>query len=238
MSRFGESGWRRWVALGVVVIVAMVIGGVMVGTSQQKRPGVSAARPATGAPGVAGQRATAGPGPAEVAAGVGVGFGHDEAGAVAAAMSYVAAPQAWLYLSDEDVAASVASVTTPEAREELVDDLVGEARLLRDELARASGTTVWFVVSPLATRVEAYDEGRATVRVWAVRVLSAEGVAVPQSGWHTVTLELAWHRGDWRIAGLTEAEGPTPQLEAGLQAWAPGYLADELEGFERVGATP
>lgn len=237
MSRFGESGWRRWVALGVVVILAMVVGGVMAGTSQQPRPGPSTGRPGTGAAPAGGQRPGAGPGPAEVVDGVGVGFSHDEEGAVAAAMSYVTAPQAWLYLADEDVAASVAAVTTPEAGEELVDDLVSEARLLRGELAKASGT-VWFVVSPLATRVEAYDERRATVRVWAVRVLSAEGVAVPQSGWHTVTFELAWHRGDWRIAGLTEAEGPTPQLEAGLQAWAPGYLADELEGFERVGATP
>jgi hypothetical protein len=168
--------------------------------------------------------------------GVGVGFSHDEAGAVAAAVSYTVAPQAWLYRSDEVVRASVEAVTVPAARGELVPGLVEDARLLRDELSEASGV-VWFVVAPLATKVESYRTDRAVVRVWATRVLSADGVAVPQSGWHTETFELAWVGGDWRIAGVEETEGPTPQLEAGLQPWAADYVGQELSGFVRLGTS-
>jgi hypothetical protein len=142
-------------------------------------------------------------------------------------------------LSDEDVMAGVAGIVVPEARDDLAGDVVQEVRLLRTELENASGT-VWFVVSPLGTRVDDYDDesGRAVVRVWSVRVLSAEGVAVPQSGWQTTTFRLRWEDDDWKIVSTHDAEGPVPQLEVGLQAWTADDMADELDGFVRVGATP
>ena len=112
--------------------------------------------------------------------------------------------------------------------------MIDEVRLLRDQLREASGT-VWYIVSPLATKLDSYSESHAVVRVWLVRVLSADGVAVPQSGWQTLTLELAWD-GGWRVAGADEAEGPTPQLEAGSQPWSASYLNEMLAGFLRVAA--
>jgi hypothetical protein len=169
--------------------------------------------------------------------GLDVGFARDEPGAVVAAVAYATAAQDWLYLSDEQVAENAGAVTVPEARDRLVGELVDQVGLLRDELVEASGT-VWFVMAPLATRVDSYSLERAVVRVWVVRVLSADGVAVPQSGWQTLRFELAWHDGDWRIADTAEIEGPTPQLEAGLQPWSARYLDQELEGFNRIGATP
>src|SRR5690606_35810201 len=90
--------------------------------------------------------------PSEVIAGVGVGFPRSEAGAVGAAVSYATAPQSWLYLSDEDVTAGVESIAAPEAQAELAGQAVQDVRLLRTELERSTGT-VWYVVSPLATRV-------------------------------------------------------------------------------------
>lgn len=178
----------------------------------------------------------AGPGPTDSAGGVGVGFSHDEAGAAAAGLSYAAAPQSWLYISDREIAEGVAAVTIADAREEITADVSQQVGLLRDELTNASGP-VWFVVAPLAHRVEDYTGDRAVVRVWVVRVLSAEGVAMPQAGWQTVTLHLRWHGGDWKIASIDEEDGPTPQLETGLEPWAADYLAERLEGFSRVGAT-
>lgn len=234
-----RMSWRSIAVLVGVALVALVAGAALRGTTD---PGPSPSRSAA----VPGPSSDANPdgssgvtdaGPRERVDGVGTGFSHDEAGAVAAAEAYASAPQAWLYLSDEDVERSAAAVTVPTARDAVVDRLVEEAGLLREELRTASGT-VWFVVAPLATRVESYSSGRAVVRVWLVRVLSADGVAVPQSGWQTVTFELAWHEGDWRIADVAEAEGPTPQLEAGLRPWSAGYLDEELAGFSRVGATP
>lgn len=231
---------RRAVVLGVMAVVVMAVGAALVGA---RGGGTSTSSPASHPSGVPvaadGAVPPAGHGPSEVIAGVGVGFTQDEAGAVAAAVSYSTAPQSWLYLSDEDVAAGLAGITVPEARDELVSDLVQEVRLLRTELEKASGT-VWFVVSPLATRVDDYDgeSGRAVVRVWSVRVLSAEGVAVPQTGWQTTTFRLRWHDDDWKIVSTDDSDGPVPQLEVGLQPWTADYMGTELEGFVRIGATP
>jgi hypothetical protein len=148
-------------------------------------------------------------------------------------VSYATAAQSWLYLSDEDVAAAAEVVVAPEARERLTARMVEDLRVLRGQLRDASGT-VWYVVTPLATRLESYDETRAVVRVWVVRVLAAEGVAVPQSSWRTVTFDLRWD-GDWRVTEVSEEDGPSPQLEAGVQPWSAAYLDETLAGFVRVG---
>jgi hypothetical protein len=232
---------RRAMAVGVAFVVVMALGVVLVsvGVAQQSTP-PPATPIASGAPGaVHDDDQPAGHGPSDMTAGVVVGFSRDEAGAVAAAVSYTTAPQSWLYLSDQDVRAGVEGIVVPEARDELAGDVVQEVRLLRTELEKASGT-VWFVVSPLATRLEDYDDGsgRAVVRVWTVRVLSAEGVAVPQSGWQTTTFRLRWQDDDWKIASTHDADGPVPQLEVGLQPWTSDYMGAELEGFVRVGTTP
>jgi hypothetical protein len=235
MSRPADRPGRRWAVLAGVALVALIAGAALRGSTSRPPPSRTP-RPVAVPDGSAGEGSLEGPGPGETVDGVGVGFARSEAGAVAAAVSYAAAPQSWLYLSDEQVTASAQAVTLPSARDELVPRLVEDARLLRDEMRKAAGT-VWFVVAPLATRVETYGDTRATVRVWVVRVLSADGVAVPQSGWQTLTFALEWAEGDWRIATVDETDGPTPQLEAGLQPWAADYLADELTGFRRVGAS-
>jgi hypothetical protein len=236
--RSTRISWRAAAVVAAVALVAMVAGGALRGAGEQ---------PHTTAP--TGQEAAVsaddgdGGGAEEAAAArtqpgdVGAGFARNEAGAVAAAVSYATAAQNWLYLSDEQVADSAGAAAVPAVRDRLVGELVDQVGLLRDELVETTGT-VWFVMAPLATRVDSYSPGRAVVRVWLVRVLSADGVAVPQSGWQTLRFELAWHGGDWRIADTAEVEGPTPQLEAGLQPWSARYFDQELEGFTRIGATP
>jgi hypothetical protein len=235
-----RRSWRAGAVLVAVTLVAMLAGAAVRGAAERTPAAEShraTASAAAHSPGDDGDDGDEVVGPRERVGGVGVGFARTEAGAVAAAASYATAAQNWLYLSDEQIEDSAGAVTLPEFRDRLVADLVDQVRLLRDELVNASGT-VWFVMAPLATRVDTFSAGRAVVRVWLVRVLSADGVAVPQAGWQTLRFELAWHEGDWRIADMAEVEGPTPQLEAGLQPWSAAYLDRELAGFTRIGATP
>jgi hypothetical protein len=46
----------------------------------------------------------------------------------------------------------------------------------------------------------------------------------PRQAWRTVTVDLAWERGDWRIDGWAAQAGPTPAL--GFDA--PVASSDEL----------
>jgi hypothetical protein len=232
---------RRLLALAAFVVAGLV---VAVGPCREAAPNHEPVRRPNivPTPSVRGENdeidgEAVGPGPRSSVGGVGVGFEYSERGALAAALSYATAAQSWLYLGDDQLVVAANAVVAPSARDRLVGSLVDDVRLLRDQLDEATGV-VWYVVSPLATKVDSYRASRAVVRVWTVRILSADGVAVPQSGWSTLSFELVWDSDDWRVADVAEADGPSPQLEAGAQPWAASYVDETLAGFTRVGVAP
>jgi hypothetical protein len=171
------------------------------------------------------------------AAGPAGGFAHTERGAVDAAVAYTAASQRWLYLGDHEVAEAVAQITAPQAADTLVAEVVAETATAREALARSAGP-VWWWVDPLAWRVETYSDTRATVAVWTATVLSAQGVAAPQSEWMTVTVDLEWVDRDWRVAAIGDRPGPTPILSTRDEPWDAVPFAEALEGFTRLGEEP
>lgn len=172
-------------------------------------------------------------GPVAVEAGVPVGFAPTEDGAVAAALVYASASQRWLYFDDVEIAAAVAVLATPAAVEALTAEVVSEIAMARDQLAASSGR-VWWLVRPMATRVEFFTEAAARVSVWTVTVLSATGVAVPQAEWLTVMVDLKWSGDDWRVDGVRSTPGPTPILSPKDEPWTAKRFDDGLDGFTRV----
>lgn len=161
----------------------------------------------------------------------------DEPGAVAAAVRYTAASQRWLYLTDDEIAAEVAEIATPGAARSLSAETVEEIRIAREELASSAGR-VWWLVHPLAWRVESYSEDSASVAVWTVTLLSAAGVALPQTEWMTVTVDLAWADGDWLVDGVRDRPGPTPMTGPQDEPWEAQPFDDALEGFTRIDGEP
>ena len=161
----------------------------------------------------------------------------DREGAVAAALDLAAAAQDWLYLSDEDLETAVRAVAAPTSADRLVEQTIAEVGLARDALARSPGR-VWWVVSPLASRVDTFTPGRAQVSVWTVSVLSAADVAMPQSDWTTTVFDLEWDGIRWRLISALDTPGPTPQIGGRDEAWEPEPFDDSLSGFTRVGAEP
>jgi hypothetical protein len=162
---------------------------------------------------------------------------RDEAGAVTAAVRYSAASQRWLYLTDNEVAAAVAEIATPGAARSLADETVEEMRVARDELVNTSGR-VWWLVHPLAWRVESFSAGSASIAVWTVTVLSATGVAVPQTEWMTVTVDLAWVDDGWRVDAIRDRPGPTPMTGPQDDPWDAQQFDDSLDGFTRLDGEP
>lgn len=157
--------------------------------------------------------------------------------AVAAALDLAAAPQAWMYLSDADLEAAVRAIAAPASADRLVREIVGDVRVARDALARSPGR-VWWIVRPLAWKVESFASDRAQIAVWTVSVLSAADVALPQSDWATTTLDLSWDGATWRLVATRDTPGPSPQLGGSDSAWQPGPFDEALDGFRRVGAEP
>jgi hypothetical protein len=164
-------------------------------------------------------------------------FAPTREGAAAAAVAYSAASQQWLYLTDDGIATAVRSITTPTASKRITEEVVAEVNAARGELVRSPGR-VWWLVRPLAWRVEHFDAESASVSVWAVTVLSAQQVAVPQAEWITVTVSLVWVDAEWRVDAVRDTPGPTPINSARDQPWDAVPFDDALTGFTRLDGEP
>jgi hypothetical protein len=153
--------------------------------------------------------------------------------AVAAALADAAASQGWLYLTDDELRAAIAKIATPAATKRLTEDELADVAAVRDQLQRSSGR-IWWLVRPLAWRVEDFRDTEARVSVWTVTVLSATEVASPQSEFVTLTVDLQWIDDTWRIDGVSDTPGPTPMTGPKDQPWDAEPFDQVLAGFTRL----
>jgi hypothetical protein len=223
----------RVVVVAVVIGAMLSAGALLVANGSPQRAGSTETATAVPSPTV-----TDGPtGPGAERAETAAGFAPGRDGAMAAAIAYATAPQRWLYLTDEQIADAVRAIAAPTAGQRLADQVVAEVRAARDRL-RVSPGRVWWLVRPLAWHVESFRADEATVSVWTVTVLSAETVAAPQSEWLTVTVDLVWLDGDWRVDGVRDAAGPTPRVGPNDEPWDAVPFDEALDGFTRIDAEP
>lgn len=179
----------------------------------------------------------AGPGPIREAHGAPAGFAPTRQGASAAAIAYTATlSQRLLYLEPPAAEAAVRGIAARASADTLVADAAAGLRAARDPLAHGAGPT-WWAVRPLALKIDAYSLQRARLSVWLVRVLSRQGVVVPQSSWVTETVELVWEDDDWRLWSDTSTPGPTPVLDGSDMPATAAQLDAVLTGFELVDTT-
>lgn len=223
---------RTRLAIGACVVVAVVlIGALFVTVGSSSRGATTAVAQPIGPTPNGGTDLAAGP------AGLPVGFSRDRDGAMAAAVAYATASQRWLYFTDQQISDTVTAIATPVAGPLLAEDVVTEVRTARERLGDSSGR-VWWLVRPLAWRVIAQSLDDATVAVWIVTILSAEKVAVPQTEFATVTVDLAWIDGGWRIDDVRDVAGPTPMTGPNDQPWDAGPFDRSLAGFTRMDGEP
>lgn len=232
------SPYARAVAvIAVLLVVGAVVGVVLSRHDRRTVPADSHSDTSIGAADHGATEAGAPTGPSSEAAGIPAGFSADEPGAVAAAVAYATASQRWLYLSDDQIAAAVTAIATTDAAPVLTDEVVADVSMARDQLAASSGP-VWWLVRPLAWRIDGFHTSGARVSVWTMSILSAAGVAVPQSEFSTVTLDLVWADGDWRVDAVRDTAGPTPVTGPKDQPWEAEPFDDRLDGFTRIDAEP
>lgn len=173
-----------------------------------------------------------GPGPTRETDGAPAGFARTREGARAAAIAYTATlSQRLLYAEPTTAEAAVRAVAADASEDSLVADALAGLDAAREPLATGTGAT-WWAVDPLAVKVEAFSPDRARVSVWLVRVLSRQGVVVPQSSWLTETVELVWEADDWHLWADSSRPGPTPVLDGSDLPATAAELDTELTGFE------
>lgn len=161
------------------------------------------------------------------------GQDRSEQGARTTAIVLATASQDWLYMTDEQIDRSVRAIATASAGPSLSRETVADLRAARDALAKSPGR-VWWLVRPLASRVERFDPASARVVVWTVTVLSAADVALPQADWVRVTVDLVWAEDSWRLNAINDVPGPTPMTGTKDRPWQAEPFDDALKGFERV----
>ena len=115
---------------------------------------------------------------------------------------------------------------------------VEQFRQLREALSAAGGE-VWWVVSPLAVKVEAFDDDRARVAVWTATVLASGAapgvdatVAAPSVFYRTGIVELAWVEAiGWSVWSASDSPGPVPMLAPENPPSSPEEFLAALAGF-------
>ncbi|PPS67600.1 MULTISPECIES: hypothetical protein [Streptomyces] len=154
------------------------------------------------------------------AAGIPSGFAQDQEGAESAAANYA-------------VALVSADILKPARRPEIVRqvfdaDKVSELERNLDQVYSKAflekvgldangeapkGSTYVSRTMPVGTKATDYSGNTATVEVWCTGVFGMTGESSQNpvtNDWFTMTLQLRWTDGDWKVDSFSQKEGPAP----------------------------
>ncbi|PVC90926.1 hypothetical protein DBP19_17450 [Streptomyces sp. CS090A] len=202
----------------VVLLIAAIAFANRGGTSNDDN-----ASPGTKNPGTAGSAPTAATGTKPVQGKNGTiasGFAQDEQGAQSAAANYAVALGSAEMFDAESRRGIIEATHDPAVAQGLQDNLdkayspafyknVG----LNDDGSTPTGLTFVSRTVPVGTKVVKMETETATVEVWCTGLvgLAGQGSTKPVTEtWFTISQELKWVGGDWKISSSSQAEGPTP----------------------------
>ncbi|PRH76042.1 hypothetical protein C6N75_27755, partial [Streptomyces solincola] len=168
------------------------------------------------------------------------GFTHDEQGAQSAAANYAVALGSDAMFQPESRRALVTAVHDPAVADDLVNrlDKAYTPALLSsvglDENGSApDGSTFVSRTIPIGTKVTDFSGDKATVEVWCTGLvgLAGEDSTRPVThNWFTLTEQLTWTGGDWKVSSSSQKEGPTP-VNGDNRAATSDEIADAVAGY-------
>ncbi|MCX4826883.1 hypothetical protein OG883_45435 [Streptomyces sp. NBC_01142] len=212
-----ESPWRR-VKIGAIIFGVVLVLGVALtlfggggGGSDQGRPEAPADSTPTSQAGGSGPGAKA----KSVKGGVPVGYPRTKDGAAAAAVNYQVARSSPGYFTDQALRHQVLKTvmtSTALSSQQAQDDQMAKGLLASLGVTEQTAPDMVMRAASLGTSVRSFSEDTATVKVWMSEVVGVptEQSKMPVSGtWSTYTLILQWD-GDWKVATIDLADGPTP----------------------------
>ncbi|MEW1814877.1 hypothetical protein [Streptomyces diastaticus] len=104
---------------------------------------------------------------------------------------------------------------------------------LQDDGTSPEGLTFVSRTTPIGTTAAKYSGAKTTVSVWCSGLLGMAGDTSTNpvtSSWFTITMELHWVDGDWRIFTHSQKDGPAP-VPGDERAATSEEIATAVEGY-------
>ncbi|MFD3618479.1 hypothetical protein ACFWWT_25160 [Streptomyces sp. NPDC058676] len=214
--RGGRSSSRSLVTVvGVIVLLIAAIAFANRGKDDSATADGEASQPEAASTAASGNRPVT-----TKAGGIPTGFAQDEEGAQSAATNYA-------------VTLVSADILKPARRTEIVQQVfvAGKQADLADKLNKAyskkflssigldengnatGGNTYVSRTVPIGTKVTSYADTTATAEVWCTGLYGTAGTNSTNpvtSDWFTMTLQLRWADGDWKVDSFSQKDGPAP----------------------------
>ncbi|MFD5079648.1 hypothetical protein [Streptomyces sp. NPDC058371] len=149
-----------------------------------------------------------------------MGYPRTKDGAAAAAVNYQVARSTPGYFTDAALRQQVLKAVMTLAAlpgQQQQDDQMAEGLMASLGVTAKTAPDMVMRAASLGSSVASYSSDTATVRVWMSEVVGVptEKSQMPVAGtWSTYTLILQWQDGDWKVATIDQADGPTPLVAA------------------------
>ncbi|KOW00114.1 membrane protein [Streptomyces sp. NRRL B-1140] len=203
--------------VGVVVLLIAAIAFANRGDGDSSSStGGSSGKPDSTATAPSGQRPVKG----KSAAGIPSGFAQDQQGAESAAANYAVVLVSADILKPArrtEILRQVFDADKVSGLERNLDQVYGKAFLEKVGLdangEAPKGSTYVSRTMPVGTKVTDYSGNTATVEVWCTGVFGMTGESSQDpvtNDWFTMTLQLRWTDGDWKVDSFSQKEGPAP----------------------------
>lgn len=217
-STGAPSPWRR-VKIGAIIfgiVLALGMALTLFGGGGGKSDKGTSETPADSAP--TSKAGGSGPGAKakSVKDGIPVGYPHTKDGAAAAAVNYQVARSSPGYFTDQALRHQVLKTVMAAsalASQQAQDDQLAKGLLASLGVTEQTAPDMVMRAASLGTSIRSFSEDTATVKVWMSEVVGVptKESKMPVSGsWSTYTLILQWQDGDWKVATIDLADGPTP----------------------------
>ncbi|MFF2205995.1 hypothetical protein [Streptomyces sp. NPDC058145] len=210
------------IIFGLVLALGMAL--TLFGGKAGKQGKESAETPSNSTP--TSQAGGSGPGlkARAVKSGVPVGYSRTKDGAAAAAVNYQVARSSPGYFTDRVLRHQVLKTVMASsalAGQQAQDDQTVKGLMAALGVSEQSAPEMVMRAASLGTSVRSFSQDSATVRVWMSEVVGVptDQSKMPVSGtYSTYTLILQWQDGDWKVATIDQADGPTPLVAADQSA--------------------
>lgn len=177
-------------------------------------------------------------GPSRKVEGVGVGFSANEAGAIAAATNLILTLEQAAATDRNSAIRTYEILAADGAQSTLAADMADTWDALHGSIASngPNRSTLFLRTVPVGHDLLRFSDGRATVEVWTLTMVAANGMREPIASWETATIEVVWENDDWKVWSANSRNGPTPAWAAGETVPLDGFMASvaELEGYRYV----